>query len=190
MIYDHIFAYFAYFCPCSTNLVVLVQATISKYYMCKVWKLSNEYFCMTSISNVLVFLSFVYNPMSTSPTSASSTGSTTTTIYILMHNFNISYRAGFNPSLLKRAKIIFIMIPNIPWYLNNFRVKRNYIVIFEESCNSSTLLMVLFMICGQLRYDTNKLTQLGLFKSLVINNKAFVIYFVIHKRVFTPPRLE
>ena len=29
-------------CPCSTNLVQLVQATICKYYMCKVWKLSNK----------------------------------------------------------------------------------------------------------------------------------------------------
>ena len=30
--------------PCSTNLVILLQATICKYYMCKVWTLSNEYF--------------------------------------------------------------------------------------------------------------------------------------------------
>ena len=29
-----------------------------------------------------------------------------------------------------------------------FGVKLNYIVIFEKSCNSSTLLMELFMICG------------------------------------------
>ena len=101
--------------PCSTNFVILVQATISKYYMCKVWKFSNEYFCMTSISNVLVFLNFVYNPMGTS-----STGSTPTAIYILMHNFIISNRAGFNLSLLKRAKIIFNMIPNIPWYVKYF----------------------------------------------------------------------
>ena len=48
-------------------------------------------FCMTSISKVLVFLNFVYNPMG-----ASSTGSTPIKIYILMHNFIISYRAGFD----------------------------------------------------------------------------------------------
>ena len=30
--------------PYSTNLETLVQATISKYYICKVWKLSDEYF--------------------------------------------------------------------------------------------------------------------------------------------------
>ena len=50
------------------------------------------------ISKVLVFLDFVYNPMG-----ASSTGSTPTTIYILMCNFIISHRTGFDLSL-KRAK--------------------------------------------------------------------------------------
>ena len=58
--------------------------------------------------------------MGPSSTGASSTGSTPTTIYILMHNFIISYRAGFNLSLLKRAKIIFNMIPNIPCYVKYF----------------------------------------------------------------------
>ena len=33
-----------------------------------------------------------------------------------------------------------------------FGVKLNYIVIFEKSCNSSTLLMELFMICGHLQH--------------------------------------
>ena len=32
-----------------------------------------------------------------------------------------------------------------------FGVKLNYIVIFEKSCNSSTLLMELFIICGHIR---------------------------------------
>ena len=30
--------------PCSTNLLLLVQTTISKYLMCKVWRLSNAFF--------------------------------------------------------------------------------------------------------------------------------------------------
>ena len=84
-------------------------------------------FYMTSISKVLVFLNFVYNPMGASSTGASSTGSTPTTIYILMHNFIISYRAGFNLLLLKRAKIIFYMIL-VMW--SSFGVKLNYIGIF------------------------------------------------------------
>ena len=47
-------------------------------------------FCMTSISKVLFFLNFVYNPMGASSTGASSTGSTPTTLYILMNDFIIS----------------------------------------------------------------------------------------------------
>ena len=47
---------------------------------------------------------FVCNSMGSSPTGASPTGSTPTTIYILMHNFIISYRAGFNLSLLKKSE--------------------------------------------------------------------------------------
>ena len=35
--------------PCSTNLVILVQATICRYYMCKVWKLSNVYFIFVCV---------------------------------------------------------------------------------------------------------------------------------------------
>ena len=47
-------------------------------------------FCMTSISKVLVFLNFVYNPMGVSSTGALSTRSTPNTIfYILTHNFII-----------------------------------------------------------------------------------------------------
>ena len=41
----------------------MVQATISKYYMCKVWKLSDEFFLQDIHFKVLVFLNFVYNPM-------------------------------------------------------------------------------------------------------------------------------
>ena len=67
--------------------------------MCKIWKLSNMQFLHDIQFKILVFLNFVYNPMGALPT-----GSTPTTIYILMHNFIISYRAGFNLSLLKRAK--------------------------------------------------------------------------------------
>ena len=127
------------------NLVILVQATTSKYYMCKVWKLSNELsiFCITFISKVLVFLNFVYNPMGASPTGASPTGSTPTTIYILIHNFIISYRAGFNLSLLKRAI-------NYLWYDTKYTLICEIFLVwnFEKSCNSSTLLMELFKICG------------------------------------------
>ena len=94
------------------------------------------------------------NSMGSSPTGASPTGSTPTTIYILMHNFIISYRAGFNLSLslLKRKKNIFHMIPNFSWYVKYFWCETYYIVIFEKSCNSSTLLMELFTICGHLYF--------------------------------------
>ena len=90
---------------------------------------------------------FVCNSMGSSPTGASPTGSTPTTIYILMHNFIISYRAGFNLSLLKRAKNY--LKYDTQTYLDMwsiFGVKLNYIVIFEKSCNSSTLLMELTFV--------------------------------------------
>ena len=113
---NDIWSYFCLFKPCikqycficsspsSTNLVILVQATISKYYMCKVWKLSDEYFlhdvhfkyssfpqfCVQSYGH-LIHRRFIHRLHPS-------------TIYILMHNFIISYRAGFNLSLLKRAK--------------------------------------------------------------------------------------
>ena len=61
-------------------------------------------FCMTSISKVLVVLNFVYNAMGASPT-----GSTPATIYSLMHNFIISYRAGFNFLLLKKKQKIILI---------------------------------------------------------------------------------
>ena len=64
---------------------------------------------MTSISKASVFLNFVYSPMG-----ASSTGSTPTPLYFLMHNFIISYCAGFNLSILKRVKNYLYMIPYIP----------------------------------------------------------------------------
>ena len=132
--------------PWSTNLVTLAKPTICRYCMCKLWKLSNEYFlhdinfksssfpqfCVQSYGRFLHRL----HP---------------TTIYILMHNFIISYRAGFNLSLLKRAKKLSLI-----WYQKYldmwsiFGVKLNYIVIYEKLCNSSTLLMELFMICDPL----------------------------------------
>ena len=37
----------------------------------------------------------------------------------------------------------------MPWYVMFFGVKLNYIMILEKFCDNSTLLMVLFMICGQ-----------------------------------------
>ena len=80
--------------------------------------------------------------MGSSPTGASPTGSTPTTIYILMHNFIISYRAGFNLSL--EQKVIFNWLIWYQTYLDMwsiFGVKLDYIVIFEKSCNSSTLLI-------------------------------------------------
>ena len=62
---------------------------------------------------------------------ASATGSTPTTIYILMHNFIISYRAGFGLSLLKRAKKnIFNMMSNMLDMWSVFSVKLYFIVIF------------------------------------------------------------
>ena len=102
----------------------------------------------TAISS-LVFLNFVYNHMGISSTGTSSTGSTPTTIYILMHNSIMSYRAGFNLSLLNKCKkmsLIWCHTYLAMWSI--FGVKLNYIVLFEESCNTSTLLMEVSMICG------------------------------------------
>ena len=45
--------------------------------------------------------------MGSSPTCASPAGSTPTKIYILMHNFIISYRAGFNLSYANFNMYIF-----------------------------------------------------------------------------------
>ena len=44
--------------PCSTNLVTLVQAIVCRYYMCKVWKLSNEHFLHDIYFKVLSFPQF------------------------------------------------------------------------------------------------------------------------------------
>ena len=57
---------------------------------------------------------------------------------------------------LKEQKITLNIIPNMPWYVKYFGVKRNYIVIFEKLCNSSTLLMELFMICGLLLEESER----------------------------------
>ena len=96
------------FCnPCSTNLVILVQTTTCRYYMCKAWKLSNAYFL-----HDIHFKSSSF-PQLCAPTGASLTGSTPTAVYILMHNFIISYRAGFNLSLLKKSKKLSSI-----WYQN------------------------------------------------------------------------
>ena len=75
------------------------RSFLDTLYMCKVWKLSNEYLLHDIHFKLLVFLNFVYNPWGASPS-----GSTPSTFDIVMHNFIISYRAGFNLSLLKRAK--------------------------------------------------------------------------------------
>ena len=126
--------------------MILVQVTILSIICARFENFPMSNFCMTSFSKVLVFINFVYNPMG-----ASTTGSTPTTIYILMHNFIVSYCAGFDLSLLKRAKKLSLI-----WYQTYldmwsiFGVKLNYIAIFEKSCNSSTLLMELFMICGHM----------------------------------------
>ena len=55
--------------------------------------------CMVTLQRLSIFHYFVCKSMGASPT-----GSTPTTLYILMHNFIISKRAGFNLSILKRAK--------------------------------------------------------------------------------------
>ena len=128
---------------------------------------------MTSISKSSVFLNFMYKPMG-----ASSTGSTLTTVYILsipeskyttfiqvdINKYTVLYCYSklfkkcisllFRNVLVsafryqKERKITLNMMPNMPWYVKYFGGKLNYIVIFEN--NSSTLLMELFMICGQL----------------------------------------
>ena len=75
----------------SVNLLILVQETIGIYIICARFEsFPMCSFCMTSISKVLVFLNFVYNPMGAASTGAASTGSTPNTLYILMHNFIIS----------------------------------------------------------------------------------------------------
>ena len=54
-------------------------------------------------SNIANFSLFVYKYMGASSTGDPSTGYTPTTLYILMHNFIISKRVGFNLLILKRA---------------------------------------------------------------------------------------
>ena len=130
--------------PCSTNLVILAQATIFRYYMCKVWKLSKEYFLHDT--------NFVYNPMGASSTGASSTGSILVqfTFWCITSLF-VSCR--FQSFVIKKSKKLSLI-----WYQTYldmwsiFGVKLNYIVIFEKSCNSSTLLMELFKICDPYSY--------------------------------------
>ena len=124
-------------------------------FICVQFGFSSTYtFWVVKHQSNTIFNYFVCNSMGSLPTGASPTGSSTTTIYILMHNFIISYRADFNLSLLKRAKKLSLI-----WYKtcfdmwSIFGVKLNYIVIFGKSCNSSTLLMELFMICDPLRYQ-------------------------------------
>ena len=116
--------------------------------------------------------------MGASSTGASSTGSTATTIYILMHNFIILYRAGFNLLLLKRAKKWY-QTYLVMWSI--FGVKLNDIVIFEKSCNSSTLLMELFMICGLMAKEGGTGQMLKLV--FVRNNESelFLIPFVSYQ---------
>ena len=42
-----------------------------------------------------------------------------------------------------------------------FGEKLNYIVIFEKSCNSSTLLMELFVICDHMEEDAEAVRNAG-----------------------------
>ena len=59
--------------------------------MCVKYESCGTYtFYMVTLQRLSNFHFFVYKSMG-----ASSTGSTPTTIYILMHNFIISYHAGF-----------------------------------------------------------------------------------------------
>ena len=90
--------------PCSTDLVILVQATISKYYMCKVWKLSNNYFLHDIHFKCSSFPQFCVQSYGHLIHRRLIHRLHPTIIYIFMHNFIISYRAGFNLSLLKRAQ--------------------------------------------------------------------------------------
>ena len=111
---------------CNTNLVILVQATICQYYMCKVESFPMSIFYMTliSISKVLVFLNFVSIPTGTSPTDAPRRLTHRlhpTTIYTFMYNFIISYCAGLIFRYVKEQNILFNMIANIPWYVKYFR---------------------------------------------------------------------
>ena len=65
-----------------------------------------------------------------------------------------------------------------------FDVKLNYIVIFEKSCNSSTLLMELIMICGQLQLEQLKIPGTQIYcvviKSLIY---PFLSTFCCHYNV-------
>ena len=120
-------------------------------------KASNEYFLHDiSISKVLVFLNFVYNPMGASSTSTSPTGSPLpqfifwciTSLFCIVQISIFCYKKEQK----KKFSLIWYQTYLDMWSI--FGVKLNYIVIFENWCNSSTLLMELFMICGQDRIIT------------------------------------
>ena len=59
-------------------------------------------FYMVTFQRLPIFHYFVYKSMG-----ASSIGCNPTTLYILMHNFIISKRVGFNRLILKERKLIF-----------------------------------------------------------------------------------
>ena len=105
-------------------------------------------------SNTL-FDYFVCNSLGSSPT-----GATPTTTYILMQELHYFASCMFQTFVIKKSKKVSLI-----WYQTYidmwsiFGVKLNYITIFEKSCNSSTLLMELFMICDQLEHMLVKLEQ-------------------------------
>ena len=134
--------------PCSTNLV---QVTICRYYMCKVWKLSNEYFLHDINFKSSSFPQFCVQSYGRFPHRRF--------VHRLhpYHNLHLDAQLHYFVScrfqsfvIKKRTKLSLIWYQTYLDMWSIFGVKLNYIVIFEKSCNSSTLLMELFMICDQL----------------------------------------
>ena len=92
--------------PFSTNLVILVQATICRCYVCKIWKLSNEYFL-----HDIHFKSSIFPQFCVQSYRRLTHRLHPTTIYSLMHNFYyfVSYR--FQSFVIKKSKKISLI-----WY--------------------------------------------------------------------------
>ena len=82
---------------------------------------------------------------------SSATGSTPTTTYLLMHNFLYFVSCRFQSFVFKKRKNSSLILYQT--YLDMWSILEwNLIILwfFEKSCNSSTLLMELFVICGQI----------------------------------------
>ena len=100
-------------------------------------------YCMTSIPKVLVFSILCTILWAPHPPAPPLPHFTFCCITLLFRNAHVSIFRYW-----KKWKITFNMIPNIPWYVKYFWCENYNIVILEKLCNSSTLLMELFVICG------------------------------------------